>query len=80
MEIIKWTFGIIGMLIILFLVFSGIESYGEYSACNAWSISAERETRFVMSYPWYADCLTKTDSGWISAHKIQQVETPNIKN
>jgi len=76
---------IIGLFIIfsfLCMCFLGL-AYFHYiiveNACETWKIESERESKFISNYPWYADCLTKTESGWISATHLYQQETPNLK-
>lgn len=75
--------GIVILVVIFTPIFLGVTALNYYSkrgTCHTWALESERETKFVSNYPWYADCLTKTESGWISAYKLEQVETPNIIN
>ena len=67
-------------LITLFFYFGAtMEFIGRKKSCAVWERETGRETKFVSDFPWYADCYTKTESGWISAFKLEQIETPNLK-
>ena len=69
----------ISSLVVLSLLLNGILFFAEMKSCESWGKGTGRETKFVASYPWYVDCLVKTDSGWISNHNLYQNETPDIK-
>lgn len=49
------------------------------NACETWIMETNRESKFISNYPWYVDCLTKTESGWISTTHLYQQEIPNLK-
>lgn len=69
---------IVGIIVCATFLVGSLSYITVKRACTVWERETGRETKFVSSYPLYADCYTKTESGWISATKINQVETPNL--
>jgi hypothetical protein len=69
------------ILVISFVVMSlmTFDYFTKKKACQKWMIETDRELKFVSDFPFYWDCLIKTDSGWISGSHLYQEETPNIQ-
>ncbi len=59
------------IMLVLFFGATKLEQTLVKSTCNVWDTETNREVKFVKDYPWYADCLTKTDSGWISIYNLK---------
>lgn len=55
-----------------------LDYQGKKSACAEWQVETDRQVKFVSDVPFYWDCLIKTESGWISGSKLEQIESPNI--
>ena len=70
---------IVGVMVIGFLGISALSYNTTKSICEKWDIETDREVKFIASYPLWADCLVKTESGWISGKHLYQNETPNLR-
>ena len=68
----------VASIIVLYLGLSGLQYVADKSSCETWGEGTQREVKFISNYPWYFDCLVKTESGWISASHLYQQEIPNI--
>ena len=79
MKIIGMIAIVIVGIISFYLILVAFTFVSRSNACEVWKSETGRPTKFVSDFPWYFDCYTKTESGWISAYKLEQVETPNIK-
>lgn len=74
---------VIGCVLLLALIIVPIAFFdyqGKESACAEWQVETNRQVKFVSDLPFYWDCLIKTESGWISGSKLEQIETPNINS
>lgn len=78
-EVSVFVIVFVGIIVGLFYGIVLLNQSSTRAACDTWTEQTDREVKYVENFPWYSDCLVKTESGWISGAHLYQNETPDIK-